>query len=99
MAINTPIAFQSKKSTVSGTAQTLLDFGFTQPEINRANRAWVATHSQHAHILFDGNTPTASYGLSIDTNLTFVVDGNYNIQRLKVIHGGSDADVTIMLGE
>lgn len=99
MAINTVRAFASKTATVSSTAKSLLDLTFTQAQIDRASRAWISCITQHVHILFDGATPTSTYGLVVSQGTIFELDGNTNLQNLKMIRNGSDATVTVILGE
>lgn len=100
MSISTTYAYQFANDTVSSTALTLLDIGFTQAEIDRASRARITCATQPVRYRYDGGVPTASVGHYMAVNAETLIIGNPNIAALQFIRAtGSDGEVAITLEE
>lgn len=101
MPMNAPKAIICKTGTISSTAKGLVDteFGFTAAQIDAASRARISVDTQPARYTYDGvTTPTANVGHIAPVNVTFFIEGNLNLQKLKFIRqGGSDAIVSVTL--
>jgi hypothetical protein len=98
MPINTTIGFDFDDATVSSTALSLVDVGFTQAEVDQADRARITVATQAIRYRYDGGAPTASLGHLAAADTSFVIEGNQNIQQLKLIRAtGADGAVSVTL--
>lgn len=99
---NVPRVSESKTATVSNTAKAIThgDFGFVAASLAQAERAVITTRSAGAMVLWDGSTPTATFGHLIDTTLSspFILTGRVKINALLLIREAAvDSEVTITL--
>lgn len=100
MPISTTYAFAFNQDTVSNTALTLLDIGFTQDEINKASRARITCAAQPIRYCYDGSVPTDTVGHYMAVNSETLIIGNANIEALQFIRAtGTDGEVAITLEE
>ena len=98
MPINTTLGYKFVGATVSSTALTLMTFGFTQAEVDQADRARVTVATQAIRFRYDGTAPTASVGHLAAADTTFFIEGNQNLQNLQLIRAtGSDGAASITL--
>lgn len=98
MAANGP-AFVRANGTVSSTALALTDapFSFTAAQLGNANRAVVTANSNPVVIMYTGDAPTATSGIYVPANMSYPVDGQHNVGKIKIIRAGSDSTVTVTL--
>lgn len=98
MAANGP-AFARANGTVSSTALALTDspFSFSTTQVANANRAVVTANSNPVVIMYTGDAPTATSGIHVPAYMSYPVDGNHNVGKLKIIRAGSDSTVTVTL--
>lgn len=90
-------AISTKGYTVSTTAVTLSDFGFTTSQIDQARRAVVSAINGDINITWDGTTATATLGHPI-TDGTWASVSVRGISRLSLIrYSTTDANVTVTL--
>lgn len=98
--MNATQAFAFDSATVSSTALTLTDVGFSAAQVTRANRARVTCLAQPVLYRYDGGVPAASTGHALIANETVVIDGQSNLAELRFIRaGGTDGTVCITLEE
>lgn len=98
--INATQAFAFDSATVSSTALTLTDIGFSAAQVTLANRARVTCLTQAVLFRYDGGDPAALTGHALIANETVVIDGQHNIAQLRFIRAGaSDGAVCITLEE
>lgn len=96
MNVNTTLGYQSIQSTVSNTAVSLSDIGFTDDEIKRSGRCFVFVNTNSIRVDWSGNDPTVSVGALISGS--FELTGNHNLERLKLIRDSTtDSEVFILL--
>lgn len=88
-----------KSLTVSSSSKSILDFAFTQTQIDSAVRAIICAHTNAAVCLWTaGETPTATHGIEIAAGYSIEVTDRANIGNIKLIRqGSSDSVVTILL--
>jgi hypothetical protein len=98
MPINTSLAYKFASAAVSSSALTLVTFGFTQVEVDQADRARITVATQAIRYRYDGGDPTATVGHLAAVDSTFFIEGNQNIQNLRLIRAtGSDGAASITL--
>jgi hypothetical protein len=98
MAISTTAAYAYNSATVSSTAQTLTDVGFSAAEIERADVAYITVDTQALRYRYDSGAPTAADGHLLDAGDKWLLVGNQNIRNLQLIRAGSsDGFVAITL--
>ncbi|MCB0190638.1 MAG: hypothetical protein KDJ65_01695 [Anaerolineae bacterium] len=67
-------------------------------DLAEADRAIVACNSNGVVVTFEGTAPTSTLGVPLAAGDHLIVEGNDNIQALKLIRsGGSDAAVSVQL--
>jgi hypothetical protein len=94
--VNTTNGLQSIQGTVSSTALSLLDFGFTDAELKASGRAFIFVNTNSLRVDWSGNAPTVSVGALISG--TFEVSGNKNLYNFQMIrHSTSDSEVFVVL--
>ena len=101
MPINSTTAFASVQATVADTALSLVDFGFTQAEVDRASRVRVFVNTNAIRLNWTGTAPTTSSGALLDT-ATGVPEwqllGDRNIRNLQLVRNSTtSAEVFIIL--
>lgn len=93
----------TKQHTVSNTAMSLVDFGFSATtDVPMADRVIISVTAGALRINWDTtlNVPTTSTGLKIPTNdyPLFVLEGRFNAANLRMIRdSSSDATVDITI--
>ena len=94
----TTTALEVKGLSVSSSVKTLSDFSFSATNTGNAKRAIISAITDGVMATWDGSTaPTSTLGHPIPVNQTIVVQGNRNINNLKLIRVTTDANVTITL--
>jgi len=93
----TTTVLEMKGTTVSSSAKTLADFGFSTTNTGNAKRAIISSVTDGVMATWDGTAPTSTLGHPIPVNQTIVIQGNRNINNLKLIRVTNDAAVTITL--
>lgn len=98
MPANGP-AFARANGTVSSSALALTDapFSFTADQIARANRAVITANSTAMVIQYTGDNPTTTSGIVIPANMSYPVEGSYNVGKVKIIAQGGAGTVTVTL--
>lgn len=93
-------AYRTKAATISSTAVAISAAGWswTAGDVEAADAAVITAHSQPVVVTWDGTTPTATVGQHVAAAATIRVEGNANVQNVKLIRqAGSDATVSITL--
>lgn len=100
MRINAQNAIALITETVSSTALTLSDLGFTADEIHRANAALITCENFDTRYRYDGGVPTGASGHVLATGSSLELFGNANVRNLQLIRStANDSTVTITLSE
>lgn len=98
MPMSTTHADSFVAAAVSNTALTMLTFGFTQAQINAAERARITCASNAVRYRYDGVAPDASTGHLLAVSSETIIEGNINISQLQFIRAtGSDGALSITL--
>lgn len=108
MPMSTTLGFAFVGATVSNTALTLETFGFTEEQVNAADRARITCATNGVRYRYDGphpeadppdtGAPTASVGHLLAAAGEVIISGNTNLLNLQLIRAtGSDAAVSITL--
>lgn len=97
MAISTTYASAFNNATISSTALTLEDVGFSAAEVSAANRMRLTVETAAIRYRYDGTSPTASVGHLLAVGAVLLLDGNQNIELLELIADASDGTVMVTL--
>lgn len=98
MPMSTPSGYAFNGADVSSTALTLVTFGFTEAQVNEADRVRLTCATNGVRYRYDGGVPTASAGHLLPAAGEVIISGNTNISRLRLIRAtGTDAAVSITL--
>jgi hypothetical protein len=81
------------------TVKTLAaDFGFSAAQLAAADVVVVSTFTNNANVLWDGSTPTATFGHPLTAGLTILsFSGNAKINLLQVVSQTGTTNVTVTL--
>ena len=93
-------AFTMKVNTVSNTALAISNASWSwgSTDLSTAVKAVISANAKSIVATFDGTDPTTTLGLPIAEGASLSIDGNLNIQNMKLIRAtGDDATVTIIL--
>lgn len=92
-------AYATVTATISNTAKSLEDCGFTAGEVAAARNAVICIRTANVSASWvSGVTPTASTGISLPAGGTYTIEGTANIAAAKLIRETStDAAATIIL--
>ena len=92
-------AFATATATISSTAKSLQDCGFTADQVAAARNAVICVRTANIVATWvSGVTPTASAGISLPAGGTYVVEGTDNIGAWKSIReGATDSSITVIL--
>lgn len=82
---------------VSSSVKDMDDFSFSAEDVAKAASAIMTAHTAAVVYTWSGEDPTATHGHVLPANATVTIQGNANIQALRVIRQSSDATVTITL--
>lgn len=93
--INYTSAFASDQTTVSNTALTLVDFGFSADEVLTANRMVLMVNSNSIRVWWDGTVPTTSNGMILSVGIELVGENLRNFQMIR--NDATDSEVAIIL--
>lgn len=100
MRINAQNAIATITDTVSSTALTLSDLGFTDEQIKRANTALITRENFGLRYRYDGGVPTGTIGHVLASGERLELFGNANVRNLQVIRStANDSIVTVTLSE
>ena len=102
MPIQHERAYATKSNTVSSTAETISDAGWSWSagDVSSADRALITCRTGGAMVTWSGVTPTATLGHLVAANATYEVIGNVNIANLQFIREAStDAVITVTLSK
>ncbi len=94
---STTYAYAFNDDSVGATARTLLDFGFTQAQIDKADFCHMSVDGSNARFRYDGSAPTASVGMYIANGDRWIMYGQQNIAALQFIATTGTAYVAITL--
>ena len=84
--------------TVSSTARTMTDVGFSAAELNQAERAVITITGDAMRWTHDGTAPTAALGAYLAANSSpLVISGNANVRRLRFIRVTTDVALLVIL--
>ena len=98
MGIGTLTARTVRYCTVTDTAQSLSDCGFTADELANMAQVTLTPHGGAINILTNGDAPTSDEGHYIEDHGLAVIDGANDCARLQMIRAGSvSAKTTITL--
>jgi hypothetical protein len=93
-----PISYANNTDTISSTARTMSDVGFTAAELADADQATFIVTGDAIRFRYDGTAPTATVGFYLPADATpLVVVGNADIRRLQFIRVTTDAELYISL--
>ena len=74
------------------------NFGFSAPQLAAAERATITCYTNNCNILWDGSTPTTTFGHTLVAGVTtFVLEGNAKINSLQLVSAANTSNVTITL--
>lgn len=93
-------AYRTKTQTISSLVVSISAAGWswTVGDLADADRATITAHTNPLCLTWDGTTPAATTGLYVGAGATVTVEGNANIQALKLIRqGGADAVASVTL--
>lgn len=93
-------AYQTKAATVSNAEVPISAAGWqwSAGNLALADAATITAHSNPVCVTWDGTTPTATTGAFVASGATIKVQGNTNVQAIKLIRqAGGDAVVSITL--
>ncbi len=92
------IAFAGENGTVTTTAKSLVEFGFTAEEVRAADNAFISVESASIRWGFlDILTPTTAIGIPQVANDTFDVWGWTNLENFRIIAQSGTATLNIIL--
>lgn len=94
---STTYAYAFNDDSVGATARTLLDFGFTDAQLKKADYALISVDGSTARFRYDGTAPTASVGQYVANGASLEIRGQQNIERLQFIATTGTAYVAITL--
>jgi len=93
-------AYAMKGNTVSNAALAISNasWSWVSTDLSTAVKMTISANAKSVVVSFDGTNPTTTLGLPIAEGASLSVDGNLNIQNLKLIRDtADDATVTIIL--
>lgn len=91
-------ALDSKSATVGSTVVTMSSFSFSAGVLSKARYATITSHTAGVVFTYHGGDPTALSGHAIATGGTVQLQGNANVNALRLIRSSStDATVSITL--
>lgn len=93
-----PVSIAENEKTISDTALSMTDVGFSVAELAEANRVTFAVTGDAIRWRKSGTSPTATVGFYLAVDATpQVVSGNADIKRLEFIRATTDAELLIDL--
>ncbi len=93
--INMPSAFADLQATVSSTAETLIDLGFTAQQVQDASVCHVIVNSESIRAWWSGSTPTTSEGALFTVGFKLYEEDIRNLEIIR--NGATDSEVAIVL--
>lgn len=73
-------------------------FGFSAPQLAAADIVVISCFTNNCNVLWDGNTPTATFGHPLTAGGTILsFEGNAKINNVKVVSQTGTSNVTITL--
>jgi hypothetical protein len=84
-----------QKSVTAAVGLSDGSFGFTAAQLANAQKVTICSLLA-AEILWDGSTPTATFGIQIPANGVYVLVGNVNINSL-LMFAASASNITAIL--
>lgn len=97
MAVSASIASAFNNATVSSTALSLLDIGFTQAQVDNADRMRLTVETQPLRYRYDGTSPTTSVGHQLVAGSELILLGQQNIAGFEIIAVSTNGAVFITL--
>lgn len=94
-----PVTTVLKSKTLAvTTVRPITDFGFSEAELLAADVAIISVITNNANVLWDGSTPTTTFGHPWQTSmLGAAIDGNAKINLIQVVSQTGTSNVTITL--
>lgn len=94
MAISTTHSAASEAATISDSAQTLSDVGFSDAVLKSADVIFFGVRGADVSFRYDGTAPTATVGYILADGERLTIRGNENINALQFIRTAStDAEL------
>lgn len=98
MAVNARLGFTSQfAKTVSSTALSLTDLGFTTAQVQQAQSMRLTVETQSTRYAYDGATPTAANGHLLAANAELLLVGSENLANFRIIRVTTDATIQVTL--
>ena len=80
--------------SISNTAETLSDMGFTAAQLADVRRVWITPHDGNLVYTLNGDTPTATQGHIFVTGTTYEInEAGVNLSAIR--QGASDVAATV----
>lgn len=98
MAMVGVAGYASRTVSVSSTALSFSDMGFTDDEIKQADSAHVSVFGNSVRYWYNGDVPTASTGHPIPQDGERIIRGQRNIKNIQFISTSGTATLAITLG-
>lgn len=96
-SISTTYAYAFNDDSVGATARTMLNFGFTDAELEKADFCYISVDGANVRFRYDGTAPTTSVGHYLANGERWVMYGQQNIAALQFIAISGTAYVAITL--